>query len=61
MDENNQILSESDPICHSAGGCNAHRSADWKPLPYPHDYPVANFGVDGDIINTKNSLNVAES
>lgn len=43
---------ESDPICHSAGGCNNHRSADWKDLPFPYDYPVANFGVDEDILDT---------
>ncbi len=47
---------ESDPICHSAGGCNNHRSADWKDLPFPYDYPVANFGVDEDILDTQSSL-----
>jgi hypothetical protein len=47
-----KIESVSDPICHSAGGCNADRSADFKPIPYPINYKVADFGPDPDIVST---------
>ena len=48
---------DSDPICNSAG-CTQYKQKT-TPLGYDLDYFVPNFGVDQDIINTKNSLGVS--
>ena len=52
------LQTESDPICHSAG-CG-YRSEDPKKAPFPMNYKVPDFGTDGDIKSTFNSLNKAE-
>lgn len=53
-----QINSESDPICGSAG-CHRFKHPK-KPLGYPINYSVPNFGRDHDIRETKASLDVAQ-
>lgn len=52
-----QSLVQSDPICSSAGCPKTKLKA---ANDYPKDYPVPNFGVDRDIITTRNSLEKAE-
>ena len=47
----------SDPICSSAG-CTQYEHP--KVETYPMDYPVANFGVDHDILANHNSLDIAQ-
>lgn len=53
---------ESDPICDSSG-CNQYNH---PPLPetaaptHPMDYPVPNFGVDQEILDSMASLSEAE-
>merc|ERR1712031_51055 len=49
---------ESDPICSSAG-CTQYKHKK-KPLGYKINYPVPNFGVDTDIIDSHASLELAE-
>lgn len=56
-------LLQSDPICNSSG-CTQYKFPDpagKKAGEYPMDYFVPNFGRDRDVINTFNSLNVAEA
>jgi hypothetical protein len=48
----------SDPICSSAG-CSQYKHKK-KPRGYDINYPVPNFGVDRDILDNHNSLEVAE-
>jgi hypothetical protein len=48
---------ESDPICGSAGCISNHKK---KPLGYPINYPVPNFGEDTDIKGTADSIEIAE-
>jgi len=48
----------SDPICSSAGCTQYKHKA--KPLGYPIDYFVPNFGQDHDIQHNFNSLDIAE-
>jgi len=47
----------SDPIC-SSSGCPKTKLKEKDP--YPMNYPVPNFGVDRDIMDTYNSVNLAE-
>jgi len=48
----------SDPICSSAGcGQYKHKT---PPLGYDINYPVANFGADTDMTDSKASLALAE-
>jgi hypothetical protein len=54
-----QTETSSDPICNSAG-CTQYLHPKPKPLGYPVDYPVPNFGRDPEILTTFNSLIVAE-
>jgi hypothetical protein len=51
-------MTESDPICSSAGCVQfLHKKKD---LGYKINYPVPNFGADSDIIDSKASLALAE-
>merc|ERR1719240_2235404 len=51
-------MTESDPICSSAG-CTQYLHLK-KDLGYKINYPVPNFGADTDIIDSKASLKLAE-
>ena len=51
------IALQDDPICGS-GGCETTLPA--PPKGHPVDYKVPNFGVDTDILTSKNSLAAAE-
>jgi len=44
----------SDPICNSSG-CTQYLHPEDKPS-HPIDYPVADFGLDHDIVGTDKSL-----
>jgi len=56
-----KTLLQSDPICDSSG-CNQYKFPEQaKKDEHPMDYPVPNFGRDGDVIGTYNSLDVAEN
>jgi hypothetical protein len=52
-----QLDEQSDPICGS-GGCNQYTHPK-KPLGYPINYPVPNFGTDTDIETTKENIDIA--
>ena len=55
------VFLQSDPICDSSG-CNQYKFPEQaKKDEHPVDYPVPNFGRDGDVIGTYNSLDVAEN
>jgi len=53
-----QVNTESDPICSSAG-CDQYKHKT-PALGYDIDYPVPNFGEDRDITDSKNSLSLVE-
>jgi hypothetical protein len=58
FEDPNFVLTQSDPICSSAGcGQYAHPA---PPAGPPMDYPVPNFGKDPDMSGTWNSLEIAE-
>jgi hypothetical protein len=52
------LEASSDPICSSAG-CTQYKHKK-TPLGYPINYGVPNFGVDGDIIDSKASVEQAQ-
>merc|ERR1711981_1153417 len=54
-----QLDAESDPICSSAG-CTQYTHKK-TPLGYPINYPVPNFGVDSDILDSHTNLANTES
>jgi hypothetical protein len=58
MDANAYLMTESDPICSSAG-CTQYKHKK-KALGYKIDYSVPNFGRDHDIIDNFASLKLAE-
>jgi len=51
---------QSDPICSSAGCTQYMYRKPNSGLPYDINYPVPNFGADKDIIDSKDSLGLAE-
>lgn len=53
-----QVNTESDPICSSAG-CSQYKHKQ-PSLGYDINYPVPNFGEDRDITDSKNSLSLVE-
>jgi len=57
-EEHEHVQLESDPICSSAG-CTQYKHKK-KELGYKINYPVPNFGVDNDILDSKASLDLAE-
>jgi hypothetical protein len=52
-----QLDEQSDPICSSAG-CDQYKHPELKS--HPMDYPVPNFGVDHEILDSHSALNIAE-
>jgi hypothetical protein len=58
LQTNSDINIESDPICSSAG-CTQYKHKK-APRGYDINYPVPNFGVDHDILDSHHSLAISE-
>jgi len=57
--EDSFVQTNSDPICSSAG-CTQYKHKK-TPLGYDINYPVPNFGVDHDIIDSQASVSQAQT
>lgn len=56
LEEENLV--QSDPICNSSG-CTQYKHPEKKD-PWPINYGVPNFGVDHDVLVTKENYHAAE-